>query len=128
MPNMRLLMQKILPRLVLLKNVNTQSAKLEDVLANISKYSVKTRNNGGHYNHELFWKSMAPPNSTTLQVKLKDVIEKSFNSVDAFKTQFSDAGKNRFGSGWAWLVLTNDKKLVIGSTPNQDNPLMDIRN
>ena len=82
MPNMQLLMQKILPKLVLLKNVNTQSAKLEDVLANISKYSVKMRNNGGgHYNHELFWKSMAPPNSTALQVKLKDVIiEKSFNS------------------------------------------------
>src|SRR6478736_4670069 len=82
MPNMQLLMQKILLKLVLLKNVNTQSAKLEDVLANISKYSVKMRNNGGgHYNHELFWKSMAPPNSTALQVKLKDVIiEKSFNS------------------------------------------------
>jgi Fe-Mn family superoxide dismutase len=69
---------------------------------------------------------MAPPNSTALQGKLKDDIEKSFNSVDAFKTQFTDAGKNRFGSGWAWLVLTNDKKLVIGSTPNQDNPLMGI--
>ena len=109
------------------EKVDTQSAKLEDVLMNISKYSVKMRNNGGgHYNHELFWKSMAPANSTTLQGKLKDAIEKSFTSVDAFKTQFTDAGKTRFGSGWAWLVLTNDKKLVIGSTPNQDNPLMDI--
>ena len=109
------------------ENVNTQTAKLEDVLASISKYSAKMRNNGGgHYNHELFWKSMAPANSTTLQGKLKDAIEKSFNSVEAFKAQFTDAGKNRFGSGWAWLVLTNDKKLVIGSSPNQDNPLMDI--
>ncbi len=109
------------------EKVDTSSAKLEDLLMNISKYSPKMRNNGGgHYNHELFWKSMAPANSTTLQGKLKDAIEKSFNSVDAFKTQFTDAGKGRFGSGWAWLVLTNDKKLVIGSTPNQDNPLMDI--
>jgi len=74
------------------ENVNTQTAKLEDVLASISKYSAKMRNNGGgHYNHELFWKSMAPANSTTLQGKLKDAIEKSFNSVEAFKAQFTDA-------------------------------------
>ncbi len=109
------------------ENVNTQSARLEDVLMNISKYSGKMRNNGGgHYNHELFWKSMAAPNSTVLQGELKTAIEQNFNSVDAFKTQFADAGKGRFGSGWAWLVMANDKKLVIGSTPNQDNPLMDI--
>jgi Fe-Mn family superoxide dismutase len=109
------------------EKVDLTNAKLEDLLMNISKYSPKMRNNGGgHYNHELFWKSMAPANSTSLQGKLKDAIEKSFSSVDAFKTQFTDAGKSRFGSGWAWLVLTNEKKLVIGSTPNQDNPLMDV--
>ena len=109
------------------EKVDTQSAKLEDLLMNISKYTPKMRNNGGgHYNHELFWKSMAPANSTTLHGKLKDAIESSFTSFDAFKTQFTDAGKNRFGSGWAWLVLTGDKKLAIGSTPNQDNPLMDV--
>mgnify|MGYP001040834579 CR=1 FL=1 len=109
------------------EKVETSVTKLEDVLMNISKYSPKMRNNGGgHYNHELFWQSMAAPNSTSLQGKLKDSIEKSFNSIEAFKTQFTEAGKTRFGSGWAWLVLTNDKKLVIGSTPNQDNPLMDI--
>ncbi len=110
-----------------LEKVDITSAKLDELLMNISKYSPKMRNNGGgHYNHELFWKSMAPANSTTLQGKLKDAIEQSFTSVDSFKTQFTDAGKGRFGSGWAWLVLTNDKKLVIGSTPNQDNPLMDV--
>lgn len=109
------------------EKVDTQSAKLEDVLMNVSKYSMKMRNNaGGHYNHEMFWKSMAAPNSTTLQGQLKTDIEKAFGSVDAAKTMFSDAGKNRFGSGWAWLVLTPEKKLVIGSTPNQDNPLMDV--
>lgn len=100
---------------------------LEDVLARISKYSTKMRNNGGgHYNHELFWKSLSPSGGGQPQgTKLIAAIESSFNSFDSFKTQFSDAGKNRFGSGWAWLFIDGDKKLRIGSTPNQDNPLMD---
>lgn len=110
------------------ENVNTQTTKVEDVLMNISKYSIKMRNNaGGHYNHELFWKIMTPPSSDTMpQNALSKAIERDFNSFDAFKTQFNEAAKTRFGSGWAWLVLTNDKKLTIGSTPNQDNPLMDV--
>ncbi|MEI9808978.1 MAG: Fe-Mn family superoxide dismutase [Bacteroidota bacterium] len=67
------------------------------------------------------------PNSTEKPAgKLLTAIEASFNSFDSFKTQFGDAGKNRFGSGWAWLFLDGDKKLRIGSAPNQDNPLMDI--
>jgi len=100
---------------------------LEDVLGKISKYSTKMRNNGGgHYNHELFWKSMSPNSSEKPSGKLLTAMEESFNSFDSFKTQFGDAGKNRFGSGWAWLFLDGDKKLRIGSTPNQDNPLMDI--
>jgi superoxide dismutase, Fe-Mn family len=100
---------------------------VEDVLRNISKYSVKMRNNGGgHYNHELFWKIMSPKAAAAPQGKLAAAITSSFGSFDAFKTQFSDAGKNRFGSGWAWLVLDGDKKLRIGSTPNQDNPLMPV--
>ena len=100
---------------------------LEDVLRNVSKYTAKLRNNGGgHYNHELFWKLMAPNGGNMPGGKLADAINSSFNSFDAFKTQFTDAGKNRFGSGWAWLVLDSDKRLRIGSTPNQDNPLMDV--
>lgn len=100
---------------------------LEDVLRNISKYSVKMRNNGGgHYNHELFWKSMSPKGGNAPQGNLAAAINKSFGSFDTFKTQFADAGKNRFGSGWAWLVLDGDKQLRIGSTPNQDNPLMNV--
>lgn len=100
---------------------------LEDVLRNISKYSAKMRNNGGgHYNHELFWKVMSPNSSGKPSGKLATAIDSSFGSFDAFKTQFTDAGKNRFGSGWAWLVLDGDKKLRIGSTPNQDNPLMNV--
>lgn len=103
------------------------SKPLEDALRRVSKYSPKLRNNGGgHYNHELFWKCMSPNSTGKPAGKLATAIDSSFGSFDAFKTQFSDAGKNRFGSGWAWLIVDNDKKLRIGSTPNQDNPLMDI--
>lgn len=103
------------------------ATSMENLLGSVSKYSMKMRNNaGGHYNHELFWKSMKANGEGKASGKLLAAIEKDFNSFDAFKTQFSDAAKNRFGSGWAWLVLTADKKLKIGSTPNQDNPLMDI--
>ena len=103
------------------------SKPLEDVLKNISKYSPKVRNNGGgHYNHELFWKSMQAQGEGKPSGKLLSAVESLFGSFDAFKTKFSDAGKNRFGSGWAWLLVGADKKLAIGSTPNQDNPLMDI--
>jgi len=102
------------------------SKPLEDVLANVSKYSAKVRNNGGgHYNHELFWKLMKPNGEGKPSGALPAAIEKDFNSFDAFKTQFSDAAKTRFGSGWAWLINTG-QKLVIGSSPNQDNPLMDV--
>lgn len=103
------------------------SKPVEDVLSKVSKYSAKMRNNaGGHYNHELFWKTFKANGEGKPSGKLLAAIEKDFNSFDAFKTQFSDAGKNRFGSGWAWLVAGTDKKLITGSTPNQDNPLMDI--
>ena len=109
------------------EKVDTNSAKLVDVLHNISKYSPKMRNNGGgHYNHEFFWQCMKPGTASKPEGKLAAAIDQSFGSFDAFKTQFTDAGKNRFGSGWAWLVLNADKKLIVGSTPNQDNPLMDI--
>jgi Fe-Mn family superoxide dismutase len=108
------------------ENVDT-TKPLEDVLGKISKYTPKMRNNGGgHYNHELFWKSMSPNSTEKPSGKLLTAIESGFNSFDAFKTQFGDAGKTRFGSGWAWLFSDGDKKLRIGSTPNQDNPLMDV--
>ena len=94
----------------------------------VSKYTAKVRNNGGgHYNHEMFWKSMRPKQANNKPSgKLLEQIEKSFTSFDSFKTQFADAGKNRFGSGWAWLYSDKDKMLRIGSSPNQDNPLMDV--
>lgn len=101
---------------------------LEDVLAKISKYSPKMRNNGGgHYNHELFWQCMRPKTTDNKPSgKLAAAIDKTFTSFAEFKKQFGDAGKTRFGSGWAWLYADKDKNLKIGSTPNQDNPLMDI--
>jgi len=110
------------------EKVNTQETTLENLLSKISKYSTKMRNNaGGHYNHEFFWQSMTPNGDATQPSKeLLQQINNSFGSLEAFKTQFTDAGKNRFGSGWAWLFVNAEKKLMIGSTPNQDNPLMDI--
>ncbi len=110
------------------ENVDTAKDKLTSLLGKISKYSPKMRNNGGgHYNHEFFWKSMrASVSSNAPDGSVQNSITRDFGSFDAFKTQFTDAGKNRFGSGWAWLVKTADKKLVVYSTPNQDNPLMDI--
>jgi len=100
---------------------------LEEILANISSYSVKMRNNGGgHYNHELFWKSMKPKGEGMPSGKLLEAIEKEFGSFASFKTVFSDAAKNRFGSGWAWLIINDKKKLNVISTPNQDNPLMNV--
>jgi len=101
---------------------------IEQLLGNISKYSTKMRNNGGgHYNHELFWSTMQAPQANNIPYgKLAAAINASFGSFANFQTKFSDAAKARFGSGWAWLVLTAEKQLVITSTPNQDNPLMDV--
>ncbi len=110
------------------EKVDMKAQKLADVLAKISKYSTKMRNNGGgHYNHEFFWKSMhAPVQGNRPGTALVDALAKDFGSVEAFKTQFNDAAKNRFGSGWAWLLKGTDGKLLVSSTPNQDNPLMDV--
>jgi Fe-Mn family superoxide dismutase len=108
------------------ENVTADTA-VEDILAKISKYTPKMRNNGGgHFNHELFWKSMKSGAEEKPGGKLLTDIESAFGGFAGFKTQFSDAAKNRFGSGWAWLYVDGTKKLKIGSTPNQDNPLMDI--
>jgi Fe-Mn family superoxide dismutase len=101
---------------------------LEELLANVSNYSMKMRNNGGgHYNHEMFWKCMQPARSNNLPSgTLLSAIEKQFGSFDNFKPSFSEAAKTRFGSGWAWLYTNPSGELKIGSTANQDNPLMNI--
>ncbi len=108
------------------EGVNT-SRPLEEVLAKISKYTSKMRNNaGGHYNHELFWKCMKTRGEGKPAGTLITDIETSFRSFADFKSAFAEAAKARFGSGWAWLIVTPDKKLSITSTANQDNPLMDV--
>jgi superoxide dismutase, Fe-Mn family len=103
-----------------------EGKSIEDILANISKQSAAVRNNGGgFYNHSLFWNIMAPNAGGNPSGKLADMINDAFGSFDAFKDAFSKAAATQFGSGWAWLCVENGK-LVVCSTPNQDNPLMDV--
>jgi Fe-Mn family superoxide dismutase len=100
---------------------------LELVLASVSKFSTKMRNNGGgHYNHELFWSILVSPTEGGPEGALLKAIKTSFGSYEAFVSLFETAAKTRFGSGWAWLLVDATGKLVVSSTPNQDNPLMDI--
>ncbi len=99
---------------------------IEEILSNISSHAVGIRNNGGgFYNHNLFWEIMGPNGGGAPKGDLATAIDRDFGSFDAFKEQFSNAAATRFGSGWAWLVKSGGK-LVVSSTPNQDNPLMDI--
>jgi Fe-Mn family superoxide dismutase len=100
---------------------------IEDIIKNISKYPPAVRNNGGgHFNHTLFWTLLSPNGGGEPTGALGDAITSTFGSFADFKTKLSEAGATRFGSGWAWLIVTPDKKLAITSTPNQDSPLMDI--
>jgi len=108
---------------------NTEAAKLsiEDLMLNVSKYGPAVRNNGGgHYNHSLYWSILSPKPQNAPSGRLSEMIIETFGSVEELKKQMNQAGASRFGSGWAWLVLTKDMKLVVSSTPNQDNPLMDV--
>ncbi|MEM7102450.1 MAG: superoxide dismutase [Bacteroidota bacterium] len=92
-----------------------------------SPVSAAIRNNGGgYYNHDLFWKVMSPDGGGTPDGELGDAINSTFGSFDAFKEAFGNAAKTRFGSGWAWLIVKEDGSLAVTSTPNQDNPLMDV--
>lgn len=104
-----------------------ENKTIEEILANISKISMAVRNNGGgFYNHNLFWEIMAPNAGGNPTGDLAAAIDRDLGGFDKFKETFSNAAATRFGSGWAWLIVTADKKLAVTSTPNQDNPLMDI--
>ena len=99
---------------------------IEEILASVSSQPVAVRNNGGgHWNHSFFWNVLAPAKGSKPSATLAKQIDTDFGSFDAFKTEFAKAATSRFGSGWAWLIK-KDGKLVITSTPNQDNPLMDL--
>lgn len=103
-----------------------EGKSLEDLMSNISKYPAAVRNNGGgHFNHSLFWTIMGKGKGGAPSGNLSEAIIADFGSFDSFKETFSKAGATRFGSGWAWLIVSNGK-LVVSSTPNQDNPLMDL--
>jgi Fe-Mn family superoxide dismutase len=102
---------------------------IEQILANISQHSPAIRNNGGgYYNHNLFWEIMSPDGGgePSAQMNIAKAIDRDFGSFEEFKKQFTAAATTRFGSGWAWLCTDADDKLFITSTPNQDNPLMDV--
>ena len=100
---------------------------IDDIIKNISKFPPAVRNNGGgHYNHTMFWTLLSPNGGGEPTGALAAAITSTFGSFADLKTKMSEAGATRFGSGWAWLIVTADKKLAVCSTPNQDNPLMDI--
>jgi superoxide dismutase, Fe-Mn family len=100
---------------------------IEELMAGISKAPAPVRNNGGgHYNHTFFWNILAPNAGGSPVGTLATAIDSTFGSLDNLKAEFKKAGIGRFGSGWAWLIVKADGTLAITSTPNQDNPLMDI--
>lgn len=104
-----------------------EGKSLEDLLANISKLPAPVRNNGGgHFNHTFFWNILSPNGGGAPVGTLAEAITAKFGSFDDFKAEFKKAGIGRFGSGWAWLVAQKDGSIAISSTPNQDNPLMDV--
>ncbi|MCB9264849.1 MAG: superoxide dismutase [Lewinellaceae bacterium] len=112
-----------------IEGTELEKMKVEDILANVSKYSTAVRNNGGGYwNHKLFWEIMSPDGGgqPSERMNIHKAIMRDFGSFDKFKEQFSNAAATRFGSGWAWLCVDKNDKLFITDTPNQDNPLMDL--
>lgn len=103
-----------------------ENKSLEDLIASAGKISPAVRNNGGgHWNHSFFWEILGPNAGGQPSGKLADAINQTFGSFDALKEKVNTAGATRFGSGWAWLIVNNGK-LEVSSTPNQDNPLMDV--
>ena len=106
-----------------------ENKSIEEILGNLDAVPEDIRtavrnNGGGYYNHALFWTVMSPKGGGEPAGALRDAIEQAFGGFEAFKDAFSKAAAGRFGSGWAWLVVTEDGKLAVTSTPNQDNPLM----
>ena len=104
-----------------------ENMSLNDLMSVIGKNSAAVRNNGGgHFNHSLFWTVMSPKGGGSPKGELAKAIDAKYGSFDTFKSEFSNAAATRFGSGWAWLCVDENKELCVCSTPNQDNPMMDI--
>jgi len=109
---------------------DVESLSIEELVQNLdrvpeAKRAAVRNNGGGHCNHSFFWKIMGPNGGGQPSGALADAINQAFGSLDALKEQFNTAAANRFGSGWAWVVVDGSGKLAVTSTPNQDNPLMD---
>ena len=105
---------------------DNETKSIEDLVKAAGSISPAVRNNGGgHWNHTFFWESLAPNAAASTTGKLAEAIDAAFGSLDAFKEKFANAGMTRVGSGWAWLIV-KDGKLEVSSTPNQDNPVMDV--
>lgn len=110
-----------------IKGTDLENKSMEEILASVSKASAAVRNNGGgYYNHNLFWEVMSPNGGGEPGGELLDAIKKNFGSFNEFKETFSNAAATRFGSGWAWLIKNDSGQLIVTSTANQDNTLMDI--
>ncbi len=110
-----------------LEGSDDANKSIEDILKNISQKSTAVRNNGGgFYNHSLFWTIMGPNGGGEPNGAVGEAIKSTFGSFENFKNEFSSAAAGQFGSGWAWLVVDNSGNLKVSSTPNQDNPLMDV--
>lgn len=110
-----------------IKGTEMETMEIIDIFKNVSKYPAVVRNNGGgYYNHTFYWEGMKAKGGDLPTGKLSEAIIKTFGSLDEFKKQFSETAKTRFGSGWAWLSTDDNGIMFIYSTPNQDNPLMDI--
>lgn len=104
-----------------------ESKSLEELFSEMSKYAPAVRNNGGgHYNHTLYWEILSPSPKLAPEGKLADAINAAFQNLDNLKAQVKQAGLTQFGSGWAWLYVKEDGSVAVSSTPNQDNPLMDV--
>jgi Fe-Mn family superoxide dismutase len=103
-----------------------ENKSLEELVKNAGSISPAVRNNGGgHWNHSFFWEILGPNAGGQPSGRLADAINSAFGSFDALREKFNNAGMTRFGSGWAWLIV-KDGKLEVSSTPNQDNPLMEV--
>lgn len=104
-----------------------ENLSIDELVANVSKYPVAVRNNGGgHFNHTFFWNILSASGGGQPTGQLAEAIDQKFGSYDAFKEEFTKAATTRFGSGWAWLIINAEGELAVTSTPNQDNPLMDV--
>jgi len=108
-------------------NAAASNLSIEDILNSISTFSPAIRNNGGgFYNHNLFWTILSSASNADQNLPVLQAIEEELGGMESFKSSFSQAAVSRFGSGWAWLSVDEQGKLFVSSTPNQDNPLMDV--